>query len=354
MKAILKPLSQRRMGMSGKSQPTIYDISERAGVSIATVSRVINGNTNVNPETKKRVLKVMDECGYTPNAFARGLGLNTMKTIGILCADSSDIYLAKAVYFVEQRLRAKGYDTLLCCTGYELENKKSAVNLLISKKVDAVVLIGSNFLEENDDNNQYIKDAAASVPVMLLNASYEYNNVYSIFCDDFGSMASVAGRLLDDGRKNILYLYNSHSYSSIKKLNGFKSAFETRNIPLSKKQLQFCSCTREDINGIAKFVENVFKSSPGFDAIVGSEDSLAAGALKYIKKAGFAIPKDVAIVGYNNSIMTTLCDPELSSVDNKLEILCEQLVFIMMGVLEGKDMPKKTEYSGELVLRETL
>ncbi len=339
--------------MAAKSQPTIYDISEKAGVSIATVSRVINGNQNVNPDTKKRVLQVMHECGYTPNAFARGLGLNTMKTIGILCADSSDIYLAKAVYYVEERLRAKGYDTLLCCTGYEMENKKNSLNLLISKKVDAVVLIGSNFLEDNDESNRYIKDAAASVPIMLLNASYEYNNVYSIFCDDFGSMSNATGRLIESGRKNILYLYNSHSYSGNRKLLGFKNAFEKRNLAVSKKQLQFCPCTREDITGIAQFVEGICKQYSGFDAIIASEDSLAAGALKYVKKAGKKVPEDVAIIGYNNSIITTLCDPELTSVDNKLETLCEQLVFILMGVLSGKDMPKKTEYSGELVIRET-
>ena len=70
---------------------TIYDISEKAGVSIATVSRVLNGNANVKPKTKKKVMDVIEEYGYTPNAFARGLGLNTMNTIGILCADSSYI-----------------------------------------------------------------------------------------------------------------------------------------------------------------------------------------------------------------------------------------------------------------------
>ena len=79
---------------------TIYDISEKAGVSIATVSRVLNGNANVKPKTKKKVMDVIEEYGYTPNAFARGLGLNTMNTIGILCADSSDLYLAKAVYYI--------------------------------------------------------------------------------------------------------------------------------------------------------------------------------------------------------------------------------------------------------------
>ena len=102
----------------------IYDVSERANVSIATVSRVINGNPNVSEKTRNRVLAVMDELGYTPNVFARSLGLNTMRTIGIMCADSSDPWLAGAIYYLEQELRRSGYDSLLCCIGYLPETKK--------------------------------------------------------------------------------------------------------------------------------------------------------------------------------------------------------------------------------------
>lgn len=95
----------------------IYDVSKKAGVSIATVSRVLNGNHNVSEKTRSKVISAMKELDYTPNIFARGLGLNTMKTIGIMCTDSSDTYLANAVYYVEQKLRSFGYDALLCCTG---------------------------------------------------------------------------------------------------------------------------------------------------------------------------------------------------------------------------------------------
>ena len=82
----------------------IYDVSKKAGVSIATVSRVLNGNTRVSEKTRDKVINAMKELDYTPNVFARGLGLNTMKTIGIMCIDSSDIYLANAVYYLEPTL----------------------------------------------------------------------------------------------------------------------------------------------------------------------------------------------------------------------------------------------------------
>lgn len=102
----------------------IYDISRKAGVSIATVSRVLNGSDKVREATKQKVLAVMNETDYTPNVFARGMGLNSMRTIGIMCPDVSDAYTANSVYYAEQNLRAFGYDTLLICSGYELENKK--------------------------------------------------------------------------------------------------------------------------------------------------------------------------------------------------------------------------------------
>ena len=156
---------------------TIYDISEQAGVSIATVSRVLNNSSNVSDVTKAKVLNAIKATGYTHNAFARVLGLNTMKTIGILCADSSDLYLAKAIYFFEEQLRENGYDSLLCCTGYALKDKKAAVNLLISKKVDGMILAGSHFVYPDAGDNNYIFEASEKVPVMLLNAELEGSNI---------------------------------------------------------------------------------------------------------------------------------------------------------------------------------
>ena len=120
----------------------IYDISQLAGVSIATVSRVINGSDRVSARTRQKVLRVIEENGYTPNAFARGLGLNTMHTVGLLCADSSDPYLAQAVYNLEQELRLNGYDCLLCCTGYARETKEKYLDLLLSKRVDGLIFVG--------------------------------------------------------------------------------------------------------------------------------------------------------------------------------------------------------------------
>lgn len=341
------------MKQESKQPLTIYDISKKAGVSIATVSRVLNKSNQVKIETKERVLQVIEECGYTPNVFARGLGLNSMKTIGILCADSSDIYLAKAVYYIEERLRLNQYDSILCCTGYNLDDKIKSINLLISKKVDAIVLIGSNFLDDTDSGNDYIRNAADTVPVMFLNASFAYQNVYSVFCDDQSSMALATTELLNRGRRKPLYLYNSNSYSGKKKLEGYKSALSERGIKVNPKLIAYYEGGREDIGEIVAFMDEIYSNGVSFDSVICSEDVLALAAVKFAKEKQLEIPKDLSIIGYNNSILTQCSEPELSSVDNKLETLCKQLVTVLLGVLDGKDVPTKSEYSGELVLRKT-
>lgn len=328
---------------------TIYDISEKAGVSIATVSRVLNGSSNVSDKTKKKVLDVINQYEYTPNAFARGLGLNTMKTIGVMCADSSDLYLAKAIYFIEQKLRANGYDSILCCTGYELETEEKCLNLLISKKVDGIILVGSHFIYENESDNRYITDAALQVPVMLLNASFDAPNVYSIVSDDYNSMYEATKQMIASGIQDILYFYNSTSYSGKRKLAGYRAAMEEAGLLRSGNLMQLYTGSHEDIQGMSEHLMKVQGKGILFRGVIASDDNLALGAIKYARTAGLHIPEELAIIGYNNSLLAACCSPELTSIDNKLETLCQHLITTLMGLLNGSEMPKKTVFSGEII-----
>lgn len=332
---------------------TIYDISEKAGVSIATVSRVLNGSSNVSEKTKKKVLDVIRQYEYTPNAFARGLGLNTMKTIGIMCADSSDLYLAKAIYYIEQKLRSSGYDSILCCTGYMLENKISSMNLLITKKVDGIILVGSNFIYENEADNKYIGEAAAQVPVMLLNAALDMPNVYSVVSDDFTSMYEATTQLIQSGVQDIIYFYNSASYSGKKKLAGYRAAMEEHQVSAEKSYLQFYKGDHENIHAMVAHLNKLREQGIVFHGLIAADDTLALAAVKYAGENHLKIPEDLAVIGYNNSLLTSCCEPELTSIDNKLETLCSHLISTLLGVLEGKEMPKKTIFSGEIVKRGT-
>lgn len=332
---------------------TIYDISEKAGVSIATVSRVLNGSSNVSGKTRQKVLDVIEKYEYTPNAFARGLGLNTMKTIGIMCADSSDLYLAKAIYYIERKLRAGGYDSILCCTGYNLETKISSMNLLITKKVDGIILVGSNFIYENDKDNKYIHDAAMQVPVMLLNAALDSPNVFSILSDDYASTYEATLQMIASGITDILYFYNSRTYSGKKRLSAFLDAMRGQELVNEDILTLLYRGSHEDISAMAKQLTAFSQSGVVFHGIIASDDYLALGAIKYARENGLRIPEELSVLGHNNSMLATCCDPELTSVDDNLELLCNQLTHTLMEVLSGNEVPQKTVFSGKIIKRGT-
>ena len=328
----------------------IYDVSEHAGVSIATVSRVLNGNPNVSEKTREKVLKVMDELGYTPNVFARGLGLNTMRTIGIMCSDSSDPYLAGAIYYLERGLRSHGYDAILCCTGYDLDAKQKYFDLLRSKRVDAIILAGSKFVEMRAKDNAYIIEAASDLPIMLVNGFLEGENIYSTVCDDHAAVYGAASQLLSYGRRRILYVYTSYSYSGVNKLAGYKDALKAKGITPSDELIRQCP---KDIEAARELLLSLHTEGLEFDAVITSDDSLAVGAVKYAHIAGISIPHGLSIIGYNNSLLARCTDPEITSIDSKVEALCTTTINTLMGVFSGVNVPSRTTIASDLIKRKT-
>lgn len=329
----------------------IYDISEKAGVSIATVSRVLNDSARVSQKTRQKVLSVMAEYGYVPNPFARSLGLKTMRTIGLLCPNASDYYLAKALSLLERMLRKQGYDSMLLCTGKALADREKGVEWLLSKHVDGIILMGSTFVEDSEEGNQYLRNASKRLPLVLLNAAYSHENIYSILCDDYHATLNATQYLLSKGRKNILYLYHNRNYSGMKKLAGYKAALKNAKLPVQEKLIHYYTEDKMSIPDIRDYFLALDRSGVVFDAVMTSEDVLGVGAFKYARIVNRSVPDDLQIIGYNNSSYCLCCEPELSSVENKLERICEQSVSTLIKVLAGESVPQKTVFMGELVLR---
>lgn len=330
----------------------IYDISRRAGVSIATVSRVLNNSSHVSETTRKKVMAVIDATGYVPNAFARGLGLNTMRTIGLLSLGASDPYQAQALSLLEKDFRGQGYDCLLVCADRDLEARRQGVEQLKGRHVDGIVLMGSSFIEDNSEDNDYIREAAKSIPVVMLNGAFACEQVYGVLCDDQQATRDAALTLIGAGCRRILYLYHSDNHSGRAKLAGYRAAHRERGVPVDEKLLCFIPKDKA-VAQVRDTLLQLEKKGVAFDAVMASEDILAVGALKYAKAAGRRVPEDLAVIGFNNSSVCTCTEPELTSVDNKLPTICQHIVSTMIGALDGKEMPQKTVFNGEVVKRES-
>lgn len=276
---------------------------------------------------------------------------HSTKTVGLLCADSSDLYLAKAVYYIEKKLSEGGYHSMLCTTGYTFQRKHESLRLLLSKKVDAVAMVGSHFISQEPSENAYIKEAAEQVPIILLNGELNCPNVFSTGCDDYQASKDATLALIKDGLKSLLYFYDTQSYSGKKKQNGFSDACSENGITDTFHLLYVGD--REDIDGVAARLERLWESGMHFDGIMCSEDYLALGAVKFARRVGIAIPKNLQIIGYNNSLLSKCSDPEITSVNNHLEENCDQVVRAISNVLDNQPFPERKIFQGELISRET-
>ena len=322
----------------------IYDVAKRSGVSIATVSRVLNGSPNVSQATRNKVLAVMRQGEYIPNVFARGLGLNSMKIIGILCTDIADTFYARAVSLVEGLLRRQGFDALLCCTGNDLDDKKKYLELLLAKRVDAVILIGSAFKESVD--NSHIENAARQVPVIIINGLVELPNTYCVYCDESAAVAKNVSLLYGQGCRDILYLYDTLTYSGCLKIDGYKAGLRDNGLVFRENLLVR---VQKELSEVTGRVTALLDGGLSFDAVMAAEDLLAIGALKALQKKRLEMP----VIGFNNSILAQCSSPALTSVDNMLDNLCPAAIDILTGILENRSMPQKMVVSSRLVQRDT-
>lgn len=330
----------------------IYDIARLSGVSIATVSRVMNGSGKVSEKTRQKVLSVIQAEDYTPNVFAQGLGLNTMHTIGILVPDIADLYMSTAVSILEKHLSDHGYDCILSCSGFRQDLKEAHVRMLLSKHIDGLILVGSTYSGHGLDEHEtdYIREAAKQIPVFIINGEVDGDNVYSSVCEDRKASHDAVCDLIAQGRKKILFLTNSLSYSASEKKAGYEEALSENGLPVSgdlKMKLH-----RNEPHYVRDILLQYSRLS--FDAVLATDDSIAVGAVKYANVKGLSIPGDLSIIGYNNSSLAICSEPEITSIDGRLEQLCHDTVDNLIHVLDSDaDIEKCLSLPCQLIKRNT-
>lgn len=327
--------------------PNIYDISKKAGVSTATVSRVLNNSPRVSPETREKVLRIIESTGYTPNVFAQGMGLKSMKTIGILCTDCSDTFFAAAIYYLEVNLQQNGYNCILTCAGEDLNRKRECMQLLLNKHVDAVLVLGSSFRERNARDHQYLLDAAEQVPLVLLNCYLRHPNIYCVQNDPFPSVYAVSKQLFAAGKKRPLFLYQKLNYFNKEKQRGFRAAVAEFGLQDSVMELQ---CPQSISETTALLINS---SIPNIDVVITSHDEIAVAFLKYAKRIGLQIPVDCNLVGHGDLQLAECCEPELTTLNLHVKELCCFAVSNLMSIFGGTQPAHNTVVKADLHVRFT-
>lgn len=287
---------------------TIYDVAGAAKVSLATVSRVMNNPDKVNPETRERVLRVIKELGYRPNAIARGLASRKTTTVGIMMADVSRAATAAILGGIIDVAKKYNY-ALKIFSMSDDEDIKDTMSTVVSEQVDGII-----FMNDELDNAQMevaiskIKDAG--IPVVLCNAVYdEYKDVPLVAIDYEKATYDVTKSLLEKGKKDIYLASTVHKYTTnFKKVLGYEKAMKEAGL----EPLVFRTSGDVAINSLhfSEFVKNHH-----IDALIGVRDSIAISFMNIATKNGFRVPEDISVIGLQNIKYAVLSKPNLTCLD---------------------------------------
>lgn len=322
----------------------IYDVAREAGVSISTVSRVLNNKSNVNAVTRAKVEEVLVRSNYTPSAIARGMMSKSLRTVAVLTVDVRVPHYARTAYTIEREFSRRGYEVSLCNTGGELGETAKYLRAVLEKQVDGIVLVGSvfNTLAKAPEVEALLR----TVPVVLANGRLDLPNSYSVLVDDAHGVMLAVEHLVQKGHKEIYYFKDMDTDSACAKRDGFLLAMQRCGLPNAQARVLECP---QSVAGGMQAVERLRASGRPFSAIVCGEDITAAGAVKALLRAGLRVPQDVAVTGFNNSEYARICEPQLTTVDNKPELVAMLCVQLLASLIE-----KTEEYSSVTIQPEVV
>ena len=289
---------------------TIKDVAKLAGVSISTVSRVINKSKPVSSEVKAKVLEAIDELGYKPNEVARSLVTRRSNLIGVVATDIGRSYIAQNVRGIEEVARMYNYDIILSNSYGDPRTEKKFAGLLRSKQVEGIVLISEI---PNDEVIEYIGDFG--IPFMYLNKYYISSGLPSVSIDHREAGYRMTNYLIELGHRNILYLtsYEGRDSSLERyKVEGYERAMD--NVIGARKQVYPAQGFRvEHGYAIGDEVRKLIEEDD-ITAIFCCHDELALGLMGYCYDNGIRIPEDISICGYGDTKMASIYRPQLTTI----------------------------------------
>ena len=325
----------------------IYDIAKEAGVSIATVSRVLNNKGTVSAVTKERVEAVLQKNSYVPSAIAQGMVSKSLRTVAVLTVDIRVPNYARMSYTIEREFSRRNYEVILCNTGGDRETTLKYLRAVTKKQVDGIVLVGSIFNTIGADPE--VEPLLRMAPVVVANGKLDLPNSYSVLMDDAYGITLAVEHLWERGRRNIFYVRDMDTASAIAKRDGFFLGMKRCGLDAAERVIQ----TQDTMEGGIRAAEEILHSGLPCDGIVCGEDLTAVGVTKGLLRAGVRIPEDVSVTGFNNSIYARLCEPELTTVDNKPEQVALLCVQLLENLIDKSDAYSSVTIQPELVQGKT-
>ncbi|MFE5317580.1 LacI family DNA-binding transcriptional regulator [Paenibacillus sp. NPDC056579] len=285
----------------------IVDVAAKAGVSSATVSRVLNNSSSVTAATKEKVMKIIHELGYQPNAAAKNLRSQKTMAIGVIVPEINNSYYAEVIKGIENKAYAMKYKVIICDTGNNKEKELEFINLLMDKTVDSMILVTPLQSDE-----EICRLADLNYSVGIVGRYIEHPTIPCVFTDNVKFSRDVVNHLVEQGHREIAFLSGyADAIDSYDRLEGYLKALREHHIPFRPEWVENGNFSEQ---GGYKAMKRLFEKKVPFTAIYSANDEMALGVYQACAELGIQIPEQLAIVGVDNNRVSRYITPKLSTV----------------------------------------
>lgn len=288
------------------SNVTIKDVARESGVSIATVSRVVNGTGYVSESTRKKVEDAVARLGYSPNHFARSLSKGSTKIVGAVIPDISNPFFPAIARGIDDVLVSNGYLLVICNTDNDEGQEEAVVKALLEKRVDGLV-----FVTGSRDPRELVQHVPADVPIATIDREVMGLDCDMVTCDSYKGGYEMTRHLIDSGHRKIAFISGpDHLSTSQKRLAGFRAALSDAGMDNSGPVF-YGDYRYETGYSIAR---DILASPQGVTAVFAANDLMALGVMRCFLDAGVLIPAQMAVAGYDDIQIASMIRPSLTTV----------------------------------------
>ncbi|WP_145560797.1 LacI family DNA-binding transcriptional regulator [Yersinia mollaretii] len=329
---------------------TMQEVAKKAGVSKATVSRVLSGKGYVSEATKAQVFKAIEEAGYRPNLLARNLATNKSECIGFVVTNTlyNGNYFNEILSQAAKKLESSGRQLVLVDGKHSAEEEHAAIQFLLDLRCDAIIIY-PRFLTV--DAMDLIIDKYKQ-PIMVVNRKLRKNHSHSIFCDHKGASYRATKYLIEQGHRDIAFITGSlDSPTAIERLSGYKEALIAHSLPVRDTLIAQGKWTPQ--SGSAA-VESLLASQLPLSAILASNDDMAIGAIKKLNEVGIRVPDEISIIGFDNIPLAPFLSPALSSIKDPVSSMVNEVINRLISMLDGGYLSNENLFQSDLILRESV
>lgn len=335
---------------------TIKDIAKQCGVGVSTVSRAINNHPDINPETRKMIMDVIDKTGFIPNNSARNLKRTDAKCIAVLVKGITNPFFSNMIQIIEEETQKHKYALVLRHVEAHEDEVDVALELIKEKRLRGIIFLGGGFRHSEEKLSKMTVPFIFSTIGMCMPEDTSKVKYSNIAVDDKLESKKMTEYLLDLGHRDIaIIVENPKEPLGQLRLEGYEQAFKERHLEINQNLVCYIE---EDVepysmkNGY-QTAKKLLESGEKVTAVYATADSLAIGACRAILEAGKRIPEDISVAGYDGISLSEYYNPKLTTIKQPVEDMAYKTIHLMLEVIAGREEHKQIIFEAELLERES-